>query len=343
MISMSKARDHDLLPGAGDARAVHQAMDADDLNSLAHLAGRAEEKRKPLHNRLRAELPDAKFDLDYDVRTSQQRYTWVPEEILRSNAALRNARSPHLHDYNRYVLLHFLSSFSIDAGRYQLPNSVRRLYPRDIRRIIDQVESLEDSFFDIENDLFLKDLAILTHRLIPVGAEYAEGDGGVPRSLAFCGGAKQFFNVLWLGFVRAQGFKPFFAIHTHTLMLEDFNEEGWLETYNRLAELLAVNPGVKGWLSASWFLDPALETISPHLAHLRKVPVDNGAALFFVGEENRSSSGALATSKTRRRLFTEGKYVPAVYMRAWPRKSAISWSERNRLVTAATLAPNDRS
>ena len=340
---MSKAREHDISSVAIDTKATYQAMGARDLHSLAHLAAQAEEKRQRLHDRLRAQLPDARFDLDYDLRSPQQRYTWVPDEIARSNAALREARSPHLHDYNRYVLLYFLSKFSIDAGRYQLPTSVRQLYPRDIQRILDQTESFEDSFFDIDNDHFLKDLAILTHRLIPVGAEYAQGDAGVPRSLAFARGAEQFFYVLWFSFVRTQGFKPFFAIHTHTLALDDFNEDGWLETYHRLAELLALNPGIKGWLSASWFLDPALETISPHLAHLRKVPVENGAALFFVGEENRSSSGALATSKTRRRLFDEGKYVPATYMRAWPRKSAISWSEKHRLVNAATPVSNDRA
>ena len=343
MPSMSRAREHDIPPVAGDASAVDQAMETRNLNGLEPLAALAEEKRIPLHGRLREWLPDSSFSLDYDLRTSQQRYTWVPDEVARSNAALRKAGSPHLHDYNRYVLLYFLSTFSVDASRYQLPDSVRRLYPRDIRRILDQIDSFEDSFFDIENDHFLKDLGILTHRLIPVGAEYAQGGAGVPRSLAFRKGAKQLFNVLWFGIVRTQGFKPFFDIHTHTLALDDFNENGWLETYHRLAELLALNPDMKGWLSASWFLDPALETISPHLAHLRKVPVDNGAALFFVDEENRSSSGALAKSKTRRRLFAEGKYVPAAYMRAWPRKSAISWSEKHRLAATATLAPTDKA
>ena len=341
MPSMSETREYDMSSVDSDTKAAYQAMDTRELHSLAHLAALAEEKRTLLHDRLLAQLPDTNLSLDYDLRTSQQRYTWVPDEVAHSNAALRKAGSPHLHDYNRYVLLYFLSKFSIDAGRYQLPDSVRRLYPRDIRRILDQIEALEDSFFDIENDHFLKDLAILSHRLIPVGAEYAQGGAGVPRSLAFRGGAKQFFNVLWFSIVRTQGFKPFFAIHTHTLVLEDFNEEGWLETYHRLAELLALNPGMKGWLSASWFLDPALETISPHLAHLRKVPVENGAALFFVREENRRSSGALAKSKTRRHLFAEGKYVPAAYMRVWPRKSAISWSERHRLATVATVAPNE--
>ncbi|MGF1630376.1 MAG: hypothetical protein ACFCUT_12960 [Kiloniellaceae bacterium] len=256
------------------------------------------------------------------------KYTWVPDEIGGMNRLLKERHPDLLADYNRYVLLSFMSSFSLDGSRYRLPASVAQLYIRELERIFLQAETFEDSFFDVSDDGFLKDLAILTHRLIPVGAEFAEGGAGIPRRILFAGGARQFFRSLWFVAVRCGGLRPFFALHAHTLALDDFNPTGWLKSYHRLAELVELNPQMKGWLSASWFLDPALETVSPHLAYLRKVPVENGAALLFVCHHRDGTSGALSKSPGRRRLFDEGKYVPATYMRIWPRKALIAWSRR---------------
>ena len=70
-------------------------------------------------------------------------------------------------------------------------------------------------------------------------------------------------------------------------------------------------------------------SISPHLSYLREVPSENGATLLFVCHHSDGSSGALSRSSVRRRLFAEGKYVPATYMRIWPRQSLIAWRRRS--------------
>lgn len=281
-----------------------------------------------LRVRLAPHLPAACLDLPVSARVAPEKYTWIPAAVADANAALKGQGDELAYSYNRYVLLSFIAGFSAEAGRYRLPPSIAALYERELARIYRQAQSFEDEFFDLSEDRYLKDLAILTHRLIPVGAEYAEGGAGIPRRILFAGGAVQLFRVLWLVTARCRGWRPFFALHAHTLALEDFNPEGWQATHQRLAELLALNPGVKGWLSASWFLDPALEKISPHLGYLREVPMAGGAELLFVCRHPNGSSGALSRSAERRRLFAEGQYVPATYMRVWPRQAAIAWGRR---------------
>ena len=298
--------------------------------SLTNLKRMAKGEMGRLEARLGEAVPQDWIALGPDSEGGSEKYTWVPENIEMINRRLRASRPALLHDFNRYVLLHYIARFSLEQSRYRLPHSIKALYAGQIERILRQIESFEDGFFDIANDGFLKDLAILTHRLIPVGAEFAEGGAGIPRRLIVAGGLKQMLTALWLLFFRCRGLAPFFALHAHTLSLEDFNVEGWRRTYHRLAELLDLNPRMKGWLSASWFLDPALETISPHLVHLRKVPTENGAALLFVGQDMEGISGALSNSATRRRLFAEGTYVPTIYMRIWPRRAMMLWSRGHR-------------
>lgn len=299
------------------------------MDGLFDVTRTAKERMSRLKARLDREAPDIALEVGRGQEERSNKYSWVPQTIARTNIALRD-KHPHLvADFNKYALLYAVTHFSLDESAYSIPSSVASLYMREFERIVHQVETFEDAFFDLANDQFLKDLAILTHRLIPVGAEFAEGGGGIPRRLVFAAGPLQCLTSLWFILFRCRGFSPFFALHTHTLALDDFNREGWLATYHRLAELLALNPRMKGWQSASWFLDPALETISPHLVHLRRVPVDNGAALLFVRHHGDGSSGALSKSKTRRRLFDEGKYIPATYMRVWPRNSIIAWSRRH--------------
>jgi len=296
------------------------------VTSLPSVAAEAAAAARRLRARLEPVVPAAALDPAAAAAGGSEKYTWVPDAIAQANATLRGGDL--LADYNRYVLLALIAGFSADKSRYRLPKSVVALYPGELRRILRQVETFETAFFDAAEDGFRKDLAILTHRLIPIGAEYAEGGAGIPRRLLFTGGLSQAFKVVWLIAARCGGLRPFFALHAHTLSLERFNPEGWRESYFRLVELLELNPQMKGWVSASWFLDPALETISPHLAYLREVPVEGGAALMFVCRHPDGSSGALSKSATRRRLFAEGKYVPATYMRVWPRAAMLAWRQR---------------
>jgi len=259
-----------------------------------------------------------------DPRGQPVPYKAVAPALLAAWQAHR-ARDPGAASASaRSLLADLLERFTLEDARVALPDAVRALYPRELERIRGQVLAAPPSYFDFEADPFLKDFALLTHRFVPVGAAFAEPGAGVPRRVLRAGP-----SAAWLMLARARGFRPFFALHAHPLALDDFNPAGWLATYHRLAALLEANPGVRGITSASWFLDPALRTVSPRLAYLRDVPEAGGARFYFVARDTRGESGALARSPTRRGLFAQGRYVPEVWLRVWLRDDLVAWSRRN--------------
>ena len=110
--------------------------------------------------------------------------------------------------------------------------------------------------------------------------------------------------------LRLGGRGPLFRMHLDSRHVEELNLLGRNQCFARIAELLEAMPGVRGLVGTSWFYDPQLERISPHLHYLRKVPMDGGAFLRIDGPGEIHTQRATARSETRRRLYEEGKYSP---------------------------------
>jgi hypothetical protein len=256
-------------------------------------------------------------------------YHELPQGLEASYRALRRESDRTAALYLRELVQQLAADFRPDESPVRLPPKVGELYQRELFRIRVQLETFDLNFYDFDNDPFVKDYALLTHRFIPVGAEFAVPFSGIPRRTLFQSGFGQFCRAV-TAVLRGGGFKPYFSLHAHPLVLSDFNPQGWEASYHLLAELLQCNPGIKGMISASWFLDPKLKAISPHLGYLRDLPGRNGCAFFFVEYDYEGTSGALAKSATRRRLFREGKYIPAIYLRMWRSDDIINWSQTNR-------------
>jgi hypothetical protein len=256
-------------------------------------------------------------------------YHELPQGLEASYRALRRESGRTAALYLRELVQQLAADFRPDESAVRLPPKVRELYQRELFRIRGQLETFDLNFYDFDNDPCVKDYALLTHRFIPVGVEFAVPFSGIPRRTLVQGGFGQFCRAV-RAVLRAGGFKPYLSLHAHPLVLSDFNPQGWEASYHLLAELLQLNPDIKGMISASWFLDPRLRSISPHLSYLRDLPERNGCAFFFVEYDTEGTSGALAKSATRKRLFREREYVPAIYMRVWARTDILQWSRMNR-------------
>ena len=173
-------------------------------------------------------------------------------------------------------------------------------------------------------DVYWKDLAMVRGIAFPAGAQIVEQRSGYGIKQGLRGkpiDVLRFLSLtLWQG-----GPNGYYEIHTHTPDLSEFTEHGWNQCYCRIAQMLRKNPHVKGIVGGSWFYDPALKDISPRLMYLQKIPLDNGARCFFVGED--TSGNAIHKSETRLKLYQQGKYVPKSHLLIWPRKAMIKWSE----------------
>lgn len=249
-------------------------------------------------------------------------YLSLPRELLAAEREVAAQDQAAAYAINQLLCRRLLEKFDLSASRWNLPEQVALLYQQQLHRIDMQLTQEPDSYFCFSNNPFRKDLAILNHRLIPFGAELATPYSGIPRNLllkAGMGQAARFIKAI----AASGGTSPFLELHMHPRDTAAFTPDGWLKTYDNLAEFVAANPSLRGVQSTSWFLDPALQHISPHLVYLRQVPECCGATILYAGDDNNANSGAFATSRTRRELHQAGRYHPRLFTRIWPRKQLL--------------------
>jgi hypothetical protein len=183
----------------------------------------------------------------------------------------------------------------------------------------------------LEADVFLKELGLATLRLYAGASSVIDPHSGVGRSLLWKGGLHRLPGRLLL-FARAGGFRPYFEVHVHKLYQEEFNEAGRNECYRCCAELYDLHPEVLGMIGGSWFYDPAVAGISPHLAYLRTVPESGGARVLFVSYDDQAVANATATSAKRRALHAAGAYSPASWTLVWAKCDQLAWARQSAVL-----------
>jgi hypothetical protein len=176
----------------------------------------------------------------------------------------------------------------------------------------------------VGDDIFLKDLGILRAALVPCASHVVFRRSGVPRRLLLSQRPLAMIRALAYFGLRCGGVAPFLENHVHPAMLAHFNPEGRERCYQLVAELLRRWPDSRGLMGLSWYYDPAVSAISPHLAYLRDVPERGGALFLPAGEGEDVVRVAIATSATRRRLYESGGYRPTRYLMAWSRRGLLA-------------------
>lgn len=212
-------------------------------------------------------------------------------------------------------LLWNIDRFDACFERLGLDAEFRPHFIDSFHRIIDQIGA-DPSFVRTTRDVFMKDLGITRGTLIPAAARLLYPFTGLSTSqLLRNPGALPYV------YGRCGGRRPFFGLHVHQpLAATYFNPAGWAECH-RLARLaLAAFPQARGLMGASWFYDPAVAEVSPHLAYLLDAPLRGGARLLRLGESPDFTRDAIAASRTRRAAYEAGAYKPAGYALLWSRK-----------------------
>jgi len=228
------------------------------------------------------------------------------------------------------VMIEAISCFDARLPADGYPDSILDCFRRSYTRILDKIRSLDFTGYDQPRDLLFKDLGICRQTLMPGGARVIEPISAFPRSLIFRGGLRQFLEASWFMLFKSRGNSPFFNLHTHDFEIEKFNEEGWSRLFLCIADLLESRPYMKGvYVGSGWLYDPNLPKVSPRLGYHLGLTLPNGARTFFYAYDDENSY-AFAKSATRRRLFEEGKYRPALHVLIWPRKELLAWAAKSR-------------
>jgi len=237
----------------------------------------------------------------------------------------------------RLAMLAMVERFSERARRVPMTPAIRDCYRTEFARIVGAIAAGTDTR-RIEDDGLAKDLGLCSLALVPLGSQLA-APSGVPLRWLLGGARTRLHGACYLAAVL-RGTRPTLELHTHGPLLDRFTPDERARCYVRLGQLLALRPEIRAMQASSWFYDPALARISPHLAYLRADAEAHGASFFRIGPEGRDS-GALATSRHRRELYAAGRYQPTAWLLVWPRASLIAYAQRH--AGLLDLAPTTRS
>ncbi|MFC2169928.1 hypothetical protein ACFLRM_05120 [Acidobacteriota bacterium] len=267
--------------------------------------------------------------------------------------------------YHKQVLLDLIDDVLTRPDLGEMPYPLKDLYYEWFEQVINTFSSQTDDYYSLENDEFLKDLAVCSLRATPVGGawlvlieprrDHSSGSArerGSPvrhrflsYELVFRRWLRDVLSKLGLMdysqsiLVRLGAYKFYYVIHTVNRYLPRFTQEEMNKAYVVIAKLLVRNPSLKGLYRRSWFLDPCLENITPDLGYLREVPRQNGARFFPEVTSPSEINNALRMSAVRRRLHQEGQYEPRSYSYVWPRDNLLAWA---RIKSGAFVVAGDR-
>jgi len=267
------------------------------------------------------------------ARAVGRAYNRLPEAVLQRRDELSRAGGAGLvAAFHRLVILDAAARSRAMMRAQPMFADVRPWFEQALSAICRDLFSTPDHLFDFSHDGFSKDVSIATLRIWPLGAQVVEPRMGISRRILVEGGLATFRSALEV-FSRMRGHVPLYEIHTYERSLAEFNQQGWIDCYRRIARLLVQEPEVKGVFGASWFYDPQLAQVSPRLTYLRADPIAGGATFMRVSATPQTSSLATSKSATRKKLFDDGTYVPKQYLMVWPRDRILEWARGGDLAS----------
>jgi hypothetical protein len=206
---------------------------------------------------------------------------------------------------------------------WSVPNALTELHFAEWDRLRNDLTQQPDAYYTATNDSMVKDLAIASGLMLGTGYSVIERSG-VPRSWMVRGGPVRWpANLAAFGATR--GFSDFTETHMHDRCAR-LSESTWTKTIYDCAELMRANPPIRGLMASSWFFDPAVASVSPHLAYLHGLPQSGGATFFDLGTSAHTVALATTASKARRALYEGGKYHPRLFGLIWPRERVLRWT-----------------
>jgi hypothetical protein len=124
-----------------------------------------------------------------------------------------------------------------------------------------------------------------------------------------------------------RGFRPVFFSHLNpnrrnqgTLL-----ERESLRSYHRMARSMERQPQIRGLVTASWLHSADTHAVSPHLAWLNEVFLQNGGHIVPLGRVD-PECGVLQRSPERRQAYEAGTFVPTEALVIWSRQAMLLWA-----------------
>ncbi|MCW5751603.1 MAG: hypothetical protein KIT81_10700 [Alphaproteobacteria bacterium] len=231
------------------------------------------------------------------------------------------------------LLAAFIASHEHYLSRFHAVPLLLASYAVEFERILDWMDAEEGQVrgesFGFDDDVFLKDLGLVSGRLIPCLTRVGDPYGGLPRR-AMLGSAQGILRMLPYALLSGGGFWPYLEIHVHKPMWDRLrgrvDGEVWRKAYRLMAAAIEALPDLRGITAASWLWDGALSEVSPHLHIHRQIAEAHGARFLDLGCDEETRISALARSERRRELCRQGRYQPRRVLMVWSRRDLLRWA-----------------
>ena len=194
--------------------------------------------------------------------------------------------------------------------------------------------------FDLARASFVSSSRLATLSRFPAGQLDWEVSG-IPRSWLSKVSRLALPRLAWTILTELRGFRPVFFSHLNpnrrnqTVLLERES----LRSYHRMARSMERQPAIRGLVTASWLHSPDTFVVSPHLAWLNTVFLENGGYVLPLGLA-RPGCGALYRSPERQRAFDAGIYRPTQALVIWPRAAMLAWMSGHQELGAERTRPS---
>jgi hypothetical protein len=236
------------------------------------------------------------------------------------------AKAPHvpLGSFERFVLAHTTRQSLNRLASEPVAPSVKELWCDALSRHTDARATVR-----VTDQRFLALCKIASLRRFPAG-QFDWEPSGLPRSwVPRVRPLSALVDVLSLLAVRWRGFRPAFYVHvTVTRPVHALIEREAEKAYYRIAKSMELQPDIKGMITSAWFHSPDTFGITPHLAWLNRVFLENGALVSTMGSAS-ADCGVFHRSPERQRAYEEGRFKPTLGLIIWPRPEMAAWAARH--------------
>jgi hypothetical protein len=151
-------------------------------------------------------------------------------------------------------------------------------------------------------------------------------------------------SVAWHVMSAMGGRRPYYVPHnaSRKKFSAMFLEKEQRRSMIRVAQTLALNPAIKGFMSEGWLLSPNLAEASPHLGWMMDINrelVELGALFTHTGEA-APDSGFQVGDRRRAELYQTGRWKPLNGVLLAPRAAMIEWA---RTIAVSEASPAART
>ena len=115
--------------------------------------------------------------------------------------------------YNRLAIVHAIQNTLENIDERCFPEDIEGLFNEWFRDMLESIFRPDADYFRLDNDPFLKDMAVCVGRMIPVGGAWAIEVSGISRRIIFGCDPRQLLTrtIFLISHIRA--LKPFYEIH----------------------------------------------------------------------------------------------------------------------------------